>query len=80
MKIVGQSFIDPTEKFFHGLYVSAQGNPYLDGFDSFLGFIGPIGTVMIITVLVAVLLIGSYLLITKKLVPITETIPGIESP
>ena len=31
MKVYGQGVVDAAERFFHGMYVSAAGDQYLDG-------------------------------------------------
>lgn len=71
MKIIGQGFVDSYERFFHGMYVSAQGNPFLDGntldgMNPLAAILGPYTLTLMVVVIVAALLIGSYLFMGRR--------------
>jgi hypothetical protein len=59
MEIFGQSFVDNAEKFFHGMYVSAQSQPPL--------IFDPI--VLSVIIALVLYLIGSYIYNLKKPIP-----------
>ncbi|MFW9919801.1 MAG: hypothetical protein ACFFED_09395 [Candidatus Thorarchaeota archaeon] len=72
MKIVGQSFIDPSERFFHGMYLSAQGNPAID---PIVGLLGPYFPSIVLMFLIAVVLIGSFMYLSKRTPPVATNLP-----
>ncbi|MDF1540062.1 MAG: hypothetical protein P1Q69_14300 [Candidatus Thorarchaeota archaeon] len=81
MNIIGQSFVDTSERFFHGMYVSAQGNPFYtgppaDGANPLLAILGPYSLMAIIALVVVLLIIGSYTYLNKKPMP---TVSGLHS-
>ncbi len=78
MKIVGQSFVDPSERFFHGMYVSAAGNPFYtsppaDGIVPLA--ISPYLMSALLAIVIAAILISSYMYLNKRIKPITTPSP-----
>lgn len=71
MKIMGQSFIDPSERFFHGMYVSAAGNPVYGGTpvdgNNIQAISGLYLPSILLTFLLAAILIASYLYLSKRM-------------
>jgi hypothetical protein len=82
MKIEGQSYLDHGERFFHGMYVVAQGNPFYDGNPAdgvvSLGSIfGPFAMTLVIALIVAAMMVGFYIYHTRRTTPIVTTLPGM---